>query len=91
VALAYERTRMRAPVVVAKGRDRIALRIRAIARQSGVHILEDPPLARGLHDSTRIGQEIPQRFFQAVAAVLSHVYRLRAARPATPERESLES
>ncbi|MCC6671635.1 MAG: flagellar biosynthesis protein FlhB [Planctomycetes bacterium] len=77
VALRYERGRTAAPEVVAKGADDLALKIRELARQHGVPLMEDPPLARALFRAVKVGQEIPARFYQAVAAVLSHVYRLR--------------
>ncbi|MBM4061005.1 MAG: EscU/YscU/HrcU family type III secretion system export apparatus switch protein [Planctomycetes bacterium] len=77
VALRYDRKRDAAPTVVAKGLDEIALQIRAIARQHGVPLMEDPPLARALYRAVKVGQVIPEKFYRAVAAVLSHVYRLK--------------
>ena len=77
VALRYDRTRDAAPTVVAKGVDDMALRIREIAREHGVPLMEDPPLARALFRAVKIGQTIPERFYQAVATVLGHVYRLK--------------
>jgi flagellar biosynthetic protein FlhB len=77
VALRYDKKRNRAPEVVAKGADELALRIRELAQQNGVPLLEDPPLARALYRAVKVGQEIPEKFYQAVATVLSHVYRLR--------------
>jgi flagellar biosynthetic protein FlhB len=77
VALRYDRSRDAAPTVVAKGADEIALRIREIARENGVPLMEDPPLARALFRAVKIGQAIPENFYQAVATVLSHVYRLK--------------
>ncbi|MBX3462701.1 MAG: flagellar biosynthesis protein FlhB [Planctomycetes bacterium] len=77
VALRYDRRRDPAPTVVAKGADEIALRIRELARQNGVPLMEDPPLARALFRAVKVGQTIPERFYQAVATVLSHVYRLK--------------
>jgi flagellar biosynthetic protein FlhB len=82
VALRYEEGRMRAPTVVAKGTDLVALRIREIATENGVPILEAPPLARALHRSVEIGSEIPANLYAAVAQVLTYVYQLRAARTA---------
>ena len=76
VALRYDRTRNAAPEVVAKGVDDMALRIREIAAEHDVPLMEDPPLARALYRAVKVGQEVPERFFQAVATVLSHVYRL---------------
>jgi flagellar biosynthetic protein FlhB len=66
---------MLAPQVVAKGQDLNALKIREIAREHGVPILPNPPLARGLYASVEIGQAIPEEFFHAVAQVLAFVYR----------------
>jgi len=77
VALRYDRTRDAAPTVVAKGVDEMALRIREIARENGVPLMEDPPLARALFRAVKVGQTIPERFYQAVATVLSHVYRIK--------------
>ncbi len=76
IALGYERGAMHAPRVLAKGRGLLALRIREIAREAGVPIVENPPLARSLYRAVKVGQEIPERLFQAVAQVLAYVYRL---------------
>lgn len=76
VALQYVLGTMRAPVVVAKGADRIAERIREIARQARVPIVEHPPLAWSLYRSVDVDQEIPERLFAAVAEVLAYVYRV---------------
>jgi flagellar biosynthetic protein FlhB len=76
VALRYERGRGSAPEVVAKGVDELALRIREIAVEHDVPMMEDPPLARALFRAVKVGQQIPERFYKAVATVLSHVYRL---------------
>jgi len=80
VALRYEESRMRAPIVVAKGTDLVALRIREIAAEHRVPVIEAPPLARALHASCELGDEIPARLYAAVAQVLTYVYQLRAAR-----------
>lgn len=74
VALRYE-SGMAAPLVVAKGRDHVALRIKSIARTAGVPIVENPPLARALHDAARVGDEIPPMLYQAVAEVLAVILR----------------
>lgn len=76
VALKYERG-MGAPVCVAKGADAIALRIREIARENDVPIVENPPLARALHASVEIDDEIPVEHYQAVAEVIGYVMRLK--------------
>jgi flagellar biosynthetic protein FlhB len=75
VALRYDGEKL-APEVVAKGKDLIAFQIRKIAKEHGVAVIEDPPLARGLHKSVDIGQQIPEEFFQAVAQLLAFVYRV---------------
>ncbi|HWJ07215.1 MAG TPA: flagellar biosynthesis protein FlhB [Steroidobacteraceae bacterium] len=80
VALRYDDTKMRAPVVVAKGQDLIALKIREVAGAHGVPILEAPPLARALHKHCELGDAIPAQLYTAVAQVLAYVYQLRAAR-----------
>ncbi len=77
VALQYDASRMTAPTVVAKGMNLIALRIREIAQQHGVPIVENPPLAQSLYRNVEIGQQIPPDLYQAVAEVLAYVYRLR--------------
>jgi flagellar biosynthetic protein FlhB len=77
VALRYDRKRDAAPIVVAKGLDELALAIRTLAKEHGVPLMEDPPLARALYRAVKIGQTIPERFYQAVATVLGHVYRIK--------------
>jgi flagellar biosynthesis protein FlhB len=77
VALKYERGIMRAPVVVAKGADFLAQRIKEIAREANVPVLERKVLARALYSSTEVGSEIPYDLFKAVAEVLAYVYRLK--------------
>lgn len=76
VALRYDRARMNAPTVVAKGVDEIAFRIREIARDNDVPIMEDPPLARALFRTCDLDRQIPPEFYQAVATVLAHVLNL---------------
>ena len=77
VALKYSETGMRAPMVVAKGSHLLALRIREIAEENHVPILEAPPLARALHKHTDLGESIPEALYSAVAEVLAYVYQLR--------------
>ena len=77
VALKYDETPGSAPKVVAKGRDLVALRIRSVAIENNVAIYAAPPLARALHASAKIGEEIPQNLYMAVAKVLAYVYQLR--------------
>ena len=74
VALRYD-GRSPAPVAVAKGRNLVALRIREIAREHGVPVVEDPPLARSLYAEVEPGAQIPESLYQAVAHVLAFVYR----------------
>jgi flagellar biosynthetic protein FlhB len=74
VALAYDGDSP-APKVLAKGQDLIAFQIRRIAKEHGVPVIEDKPLARGLHGAVEVGQMIPEEFFQAVAQLLAFVYR----------------
>jgi flagellar biosynthetic protein FlhB len=63
-------------VVVAKGQDLMALRIREIAVEAGIPILERKPLARALYRLVKVGQEIPEQFYTAVAEILTYVYQL---------------
>lgn len=77
VALRYSETGMRAPIVVAKGSHLLAARIREIAIENHVPILEAPPLARALHKHTDLGQMIPEALYTAVAEVMAYVYQLR--------------
>jgi len=79
VALSYSGGSMRAPRVVAKGKELVAARIREIAQANGVPIYESPPLARSLYFTTELGDEIPAGLYSAVAKVLAWVYRVRAA------------
>lgn len=75
IALKYEFEVMDAPVVVARGQDFIALRIKEIARQNGVTIVEDPPLARTLYYGTDIGDVIPEELYQSIAEILAFIYK----------------
>ena len=79
VALKYEEGRMAAPKVVAKGADLLALKIRDLAREHKVPVLQAAPLARALYTHSEVDHEIPARLFSAVAQVLAYVYQLRAA------------
>jgi flagellar biosynthetic protein FlhB len=80
VALRYDELRMRAPVVVAKGADVIAARIREVATENRVPIFEAPPLARALYSNVEIGGEIPATLYVAVAQVLTYIYQLKTAK-----------
>jgi len=77
VALKYDAEKNSAPVVIAKGMRKVAARIRAIAEEYDILIVEDPPLARALYKACEIGWEIPYELYQAVAEVLAMVYRLK--------------
>jgi len=79
VALKYDEAAMGAPRVVAKGADLVAMRIRDLARESKVPVLQSPPLARALYAHTEVDQEVPARLFTAVAQVLAWVYAVRDA------------
>lgn len=77
VALKYDSERMGAPRVVAKGARLLARRIREIARDAGIPIVEDPPLARALYKACKVGSEVPLSFYKAIAELLAVVYRRR--------------
>lgn len=77
IAMRYEPAENDAPIVVAKGKRVIAERIKEIARENNVPIVEDKPLARAMYDKVDIGQPIPMEFFTAVAEILAYVYRLK--------------
>jgi len=77
VALKYESGRMAAPVVVAKGQDYLAQKIKDIAREAGVAIVENQSLARSLFAAVEVGEPVPADLYQAVAEVLAFVYRLK--------------
>ncbi len=85
VAIRYERTNSAAPKVVAKGADDVATRIRAMATEHGVPIMEDPPLARAVYGACDVDDEIPAALYMAIARLLAFVYALppslRSARP----------
>ena len=76
VAILYDRDVMEAPEVTAKGTDHMALRMRTVARENSVPILERPELARDLYANVEIGETIPERFYKAIAEILAFVYRL---------------
>jgi flagellar biosynthetic protein FlhB len=76
IALGYERG-MDAPVCVAKGVDALALKIREVAGKHSVPIVENPPLARALHATVEVDQQIPPEHYKAVAEVIGYVMRLR--------------
>ena len=77
VALMYDTDVANAPIVIAKGEDYLAQKIKAKARESQIEIVENKPLARALYQSTDIGEEVPEELYQAVAEVLAYVYNLK--------------
>jgi flagellar biosynthesis protein FlhB len=77
VALKYEMGDSGAPTVVAKGADLIALKIREIAEENNVPVVENPPLARALHAGVELDQEIPAEHYKAVAEIIGYVFRLK--------------
>lgn len=80
VVLKYENTGMKAPKVVAKGADLLAMRIKDIAKKHNIPLVEDKSLAQTLYKTVEIGKEIPQKLYYAVAKVLSYVYQLKKER-----------
>ena len=84
VALKFDPATMSAPRLVAKGADRVALRIRELARESGVTVLEAPPLARAVYHTTKLNHEIPAGLYVAVAQVLAYVFQLKRRDPLRP-------
>jgi flagellar biosynthetic protein FlhB len=76
VAIEYRMQEMTAPKVVAKGKNYLALRIKQIAIDNNVPIVENPPLAQALYKSAEVGQEIPAHLYRAVAEVLAYIFRL---------------
>ncbi|MFZ5746615.1 MAG: flagellar biosynthesis protein FlhB [Pseudomonadota bacterium] len=80
VALKYDHGAMNAPIVVAKGMDAVALKIRAIATENNIPIVENKPLARALHANVQIGHPIPTEHYAAVAEIISYVLRIAKGR-----------
>ena len=89
VALRYDVGSDGAPRLVAKGADLIAAQIRAAAREHGVPVLEQPPLARALYYTTKLGAEVPRELYTVVAQVLAWVYQLRAGHTDLPQLDPL--
>ncbi len=91
VALKYDQQSMGAPVVVAKGSDEVAFKIMEIAREHKVDVLRTPPLTRAVYHNTKVGEEIPDGLYMAIAQVLAYLFQLRqfrkgqAAKPGMPE------
>jgi flagellar biosynthesis protein FlhB len=81
VALLYQSGKTAAPVCVAKGVDALALRIRAVAEENDVPVVENPPLARALHATVEIDDPVPPEHYKAVAQVIGYVMRLKGQMP----------
>jgi len=77
VALQYDSKKMTAPMLTAKGQDLIALKMRDIAKEHNVPVVENPPLARALYSSGELDKEIPLAHYEAVAKIISYVYQLK--------------
>ncbi len=77
VALKYDSLNMAAPILVAKGADKVAARIRELAQDNKVIIMRNPPLARALFDNVEVDEPIPQTYFKAVAEIIAYVYKLK--------------
>jgi flagellar biosynthetic protein FlhB len=77
IAIRYESAEMDTPLVVAKGKRLIAERIKQIASDAGIPVVEDKPLARAMYDKVEPGDKIPVDFFTAVAEILAYVYKLK--------------
>ena len=76
VAIKYDEKKSHAPIVVAKGMNNIAQKIKEIARENGVHVVQNPPLARSLYAQVDLDKPIPSELFAAVAEVLAYVYKM---------------
>lgn len=77
IAVKYDKSKANAPIVLAKGVDLIAQKIKEIAKENDIGIVENKQLARALYSSTKIGDEIPQELFQGVAEILAYIYSLK--------------
>ncbi len=82
VAVQYDRATMPAPMIIAKGQDNLALRIKEIARENNVPVMENKPLARALFSQVKIGDIIPPEYFQAMAVVFSKVFAMDSRKKA---------
>jgi flagellar biosynthetic protein FlhB len=77
VAISYDSSKAPAPVVIAKGQDYLAKRIKEVAKENNVEVVENKPLAQTLYRTVDIGQEVPPELYQAVAEILAFVYRIK--------------
>ncbi|WP_421855199.1 flagellar biosynthesis protein FlhB [Marinomonas sp.] len=89
VALKYDQAGGAAPVLLAKGGDFIALKIREVGNHYDIPVIQSPALARAIYHHTEIGDEIPQGLFKVVAQLLAYVYQLRNARMGAPQPEAM--
>jgi flagellar biosynthesis protein FlhB len=85
VALRYDRETMHAPEVIAKGYDDVAQRIKAIAKEHNIPMVENVPLARALAKEVEIGRGVPGKWYEAVASVLAAVYKVKMGNAETPK------
>jgi len=83
VAIRYHHETMAAPVIVAKGKNYLAQRIRARAVENQIPLIENPPLAQALYKSAEVGQQIPAHLYRAVAEILAYIYRLMGTKTAS--------
>jgi flagellar biosynthetic protein FlhB len=83
VAIKYDEATMRAPIVVAKGADLLALKIREIAKEHRVPLVENKPIAQSLYKTVEVGEPIPQKMFKAVAEILAYVFNINNKRQNT--------
>lgn len=86
VALKYDMDDMAAPVLLAKGQDFLALKIREVAEEHDIPIVENPPVARALYANVEVDDEIPQEHFKAVAEIIGYVFRLKGKMPPQARR-----
>jgi flagellar biosynthetic protein FlhB len=80
VAVKYDEATMHAPIVVAKGADLLALKIRELAKENRVPLVENKPIAQNLYKNVEVGEPVPQKLFKAVAEILAYVYNLKKDR-----------
>ncbi len=80
IALAYDPETMEAPVVKAKGQDKVAKRIKTIAEDNKIPVFRNPPVARALFDNAEIDEEIPLEYYEAVAKIIGYVYKMQGKR-----------
>jgi len=86
IAMRYVREENASPIVVAKGQDLLALKIRAIAEEAGIPIVEDKPLARALYSKVKVDQAIPAEFYKAVAGVVYFLMSRKSGQRAAAAR-----